>query len=213
MSAIDLPDVTVVTVGDAAEALTQLALDRTLNEISPASIIWNREPIDSMEEADTILWRTCARVKTSHALVVQYDGFVLDGSMWKPEFLEYDYIGAPWPHQQLVVGNGGFSLRSKKLMQFLVENAGQFPVATPEDSVICLDYRPALEKEGFRFAPGWLAHQFSFERCPKRRSLGFHGIWNVSKVMSSEKCAEWMGAATDYVKGKSEWQELLALVA
>ena len=36
------------------------------------------------------------------------------------DFLDYDYVGAPWPKEQndnsLLVGNGGFSLRSKKAM-------------------------------------------------------------------------------------------------
>jgi hypothetical protein len=58
-------------------------------------------------------------VRTPHCLVVQWDGFVLDARSWDPQFLEFDYIGAPWPQfdDGHDVGNGGFSLRSRKLLE------------------------------------------------------------------------------------------------
>ena len=47
--------------------------------------------------------------KTSHALMIQFDGYVLSGDRFSDNFLSYDYIGAPWPHYQShKVGNGGF---------------------------------------------------------------------------------------------------------
>ncbi len=36
-------------------------------------------------------------VETSHCLFVQGDSFVVNADLWKEEFLEFDYIGAPWP--------------------------------------------------------------------------------------------------------------------
>ena len=38
-------------------------------------------------------------------------------------FIEYDYIGAPWENSQhgYYVGNGGFSLRNKNLMIQILE--------------------------------------------------------------------------------------------
>lgn len=35
-------------------------------------------------------------IETPHVLVVQYDGFILNPDAWTDEFLEYDYVGAPW---------------------------------------------------------------------------------------------------------------------
>ena len=52
-------------------------------------------------------------VNTTHALICQYDGFVLSGQAWTDEFLNWDYIGAPFQPTG-IIGNGGFSLRSKK---------------------------------------------------------------------------------------------------
>jgi hypothetical protein len=208
---IDLPDVTVVAVDGVARELTYLALHRTLAQIKPAEVIFPEIELKTADEADACLWGICATVKTSHALVIQYDGYVLDDAMWKTEYLNYDYIGAPWPHEGLQIGNGGFSLRSKRMMRFLVEQ-DEFPLATPEDAMICLNYKKDLEKEGFRWPPNHIAHQFSFERCPKRRSFGFHGIYNLHKVMSLEKLTEWAKHANDYVRGKSEWVELSNIV-
>ena len=71
-------------------------------------------------------------------LVIQDDGHIVNPSLWDEEFLKYDYIGLPWPFEdswiekQLKeqrpiirkvypknrVGNGGFSLRSRKFLEF-----------------------------------------------------------------------------------------------
>ena len=34
-------------------------------------------------------------IRTDHVLLVQWDGFIINPQSWRPEFLEYDYIGAP----------------------------------------------------------------------------------------------------------------------
>ncbi len=77
-----------------------------------------------------------SHVETSHALCIQWDGYVLRGQAWDPAFLTYDYIGAPWPHfsDGHNVGNGGFSLRSRRLL----EACRQLPFdgQTAEDVVI-----------------------------------------------------------------------------
>ena len=104
------------------------------------------------------LWK---HFETSHCLVVQWDGYVLNGLGWRDEFLQYDYIGAPW-HQWHIVGNGGFSLRSRRLCRYLAEHPfGDNP--HPEDNYICFRHRQALEKAGFKFAPVNVGDKFAFE--------------------------------------------------
>ena len=34
---------------------------------------------------------------TDYALIVHHDGFVVNPSSWQDSFLQYDYIGSPWP--------------------------------------------------------------------------------------------------------------------
>lgn len=119
-------------------------------------------------------------IHTSHALVIQHDGYVLNWEAWKDEWLEYDYIGAPWWYKDgKNVGNGGFSLRSKKLIRILAIDP-KIELTHPEDHHICRTYRPYLEKEyGIKFAPEEVAKEFSIEGWKGDRNykgqFGFHG--------------------------------------
>jgi hypothetical protein len=115
--------------------------------------------------------------------VVQWDGFITDPTRWDPRFLEYDYIGAPWPDQDPAVGNGGFSLRSRRLVDALA--AMDTPEVHPEDHRICQLYRPQLEADfGIRFAPVELAARFSWETGePPGPSFGFHAFFNFHRVL------------------------------
>jgi len=58
--------------------------------------------------------------KGTHVLLIQSDGFILNPENWMDEFLDYDFVGAPWPNWHTLkgkrVGNGGFSLRSNKFL-------------------------------------------------------------------------------------------------
>lgn len=58
------------------------------------------------------LWK---HIDTSHVLVVQGDGFIINPQSWDDKWLEYDYIG-PLFVQYDIVGSGGFSMRSKNIM-------------------------------------------------------------------------------------------------
>jgi len=144
-------------------------------------------------------------VETSHVLVIQYDGFILNPEAWSDEYMKYDYIGAPWlvrnvfvnrfnfPKELLgkyVVGNGGFSLRSKKLTSLCSQLAkdNYFSKYHPEDAVICVYNREFMENKGIKFAPVELAKQFSYEaedieNYSWNGQFGFHGLkWtDISK--------------------------------
>lgn len=106
---------------------------------------------------------------TPHVLYIQHDARLLNPDAWTDEFLQYDYIGAPWPAghitPEIVVGNGGFSLRSGKLVETIA--ALGLTLNTPpydnEDVNICYNHRAILERHGIRFAPPALAARFSRE--------------------------------------------------
>jgi hypothetical protein len=140
-------------------------------------------------------------IDAEFCLFVQPDGFVTNPLMWTDEFLNYDYIGAPWDillsrqalyncghfiedlsRVPIIVGNGGFSLRSKKIMtEYSVLD---YPnTVIPEDNFICVLNRGPLKNKGIKFAPVNIAKRFSLE-CPidlneKNITLdahfGFHG--------------------------------------
>ena len=120
-------------------------------------------------------------VTEDHFLVIQWDGFPIFPQNWNDEFLKYDYVGAPlggW------VGNGGFSLRSQKLIQ-TIKNLGlgidpNNSEDQPEDEIICTKYRNQLESSGIKFAPIEIAERFSFQVGKvKSDTLGFHSADNL----------------------------------
>jgi Protein of unknown function (DUF5672) len=152
----------------------------------------NIEPIRSIEEYNTFTLHEMHKYVTStHALIIQYDGFILNPDAWADEYLEYDYIGAPWWYDHgYTVGNGGFSLRSKKLMEIIATDMtlSQRVNEEPEDAYICCTIRKELEGRGVRFAPIELAKKFAFESNDKdgvewTDQFGFHGLrWtDISK--------------------------------
>jgi len=123
-------------------------------------------------------------IDTSHCLIVQWDGHVLDTGRWQPAFLDHDFIGASWPQfsDGHDVGNGGFSLRSRRLMQAC--RSADFRVSHPEDVAIGRTNRSWLEERGLRFAPRALADGFSAERAgDPQRSFGYHGVWHMPHVV------------------------------
>jgi len=115
-------------------------------------------------------------IETRYAMAVHEDGFPIMPSLWRNEFLDYDYIGAPW--NDGVVGNGGFSIESRKL---LIAKMALPPYPTPNSKVasdyyVCRVHRKALEDQGIRFAPVELAIEFSTELTGHPwPSYGFHG--------------------------------------
>lgn len=179
------PDLALATLRRAAdvaefgEAVLFTAAERLRGD--PAGIRVEPVTIESIAAYSRfMLTGITDHVRTSHALVVQWDGFPTRATGWDDRFLEYDYIGAPWPDApaRAAVGNGGFSLRSRRLLDALA--APGMVHAHPEDLAICLANRPRLEEEfGIRFAPLELAERFSYERVPPTgRSFGFHGLFN-----------------------------------
>jgi len=126
-----------------------------------------------------------AYIHTPFALVTQWDGFVVDASAWRAEFLQHDYIGAVWHDQPVArnVGNGGFSLRSQRFMR--AAQQVQAAVLHPEDEVLCRTHRAWLEQaHGVRFAPAEVARLFAFENeAVPASAFGFHGPYHLPRVM------------------------------
>ena len=117
-------------------------------------------------------------IDTDFCMTVQTDGFFVNPEAWTDDFLDYDYIGAPWGDGG--VGNGGFSIRSKSLLEFVsnhpLSEDPKFDMH-PEDAQICSAYRDDLETAGHRFAPTDIAKKFSKEGLEyiEEDVFGFHG--------------------------------------
>lgn len=144
------------------------------------------DSIRSIEDYSRYLLKSLGpHIHTSHLLIVQWDGYVLNPQAWEPGFLEFDYIGPVWPqyHDGHRVGNGGFSLRSRKLLDAL--SHPDVVAHHPEDVCIARTCRAMLESRwGIRFADDATADRFAFERHELPfPSFGFHGMSNFPLVM------------------------------
>lgn len=123
-------------------------------------------------------------IRTDYALIVHADGFVVNPEMWRDEFLDYDYIGAPWPlppegdtttyrdinGNVCRVGNSA-GIRSKRLMDFPkkanIPWEGEFAYGKMwfyEDGFICCKIRHLLEAEGMKIAPLDVAKYYAHEK-------------------------------------------------
>lgn len=121
-------------------------------------------------------------IETDFCLVVQHDGFIINPDMWSDKFMEYDYIGAPWPDNFVNrVGNGGFSLRSKKFLQACLDIFENEDILEHEDLLACVYRYEEFSKRGIKFAPVDLAIEFSIEHIvpelKSMKSFGFHGTF------------------------------------
>lgn len=224
----DLSNVTLVAVSSLALQATVAALESSasrarfgrtilLSDRRPAGpantqIEWREIPsIRCRADYSRFMLRDLSHhVETSHALCVQWDGFVLNGGAWDPRFLDFDYIGAVWPHfdDGKTVGNGGFSLRSKRLLDACRDLP--FDAAQAEDIVISRLCRPALEQRGMRFAPEEVARSFSYERTKATgREFGFHGAFNLVRYLSPAKATDLFRSLEPNLLTRSEHMELL----
>ena len=153
-------------------------------------------PLKNVDDYNEIIFQDLHKYfETSHCLIVQADSFVVNSKFWSNDFLKYDYIGGPWPDKIQVnpnlildlkknpVGNGGFSMRSRKLVETTAKinfKSLNFPMKA-EDVVICHYLYQKMIDSGIRFAPAKLAAQFSLENIdnPYNQNansvFGFHG--------------------------------------
>jgi hypothetical protein len=187
-----LPDVTLVavdgtvnpaaTAASLAAAAAQLAFARTLL-LSPAGpdgaassgIEWVEIPPLTLKGYNQFCLADLHRyIATSHCLTVQSDSRIVNAAAWDDGWLGFDYIGAPWPPGHTGtpyrVGNSGFCLRSKRLLQATASLPndsyvwrGKVKPSSRDDVITCVMFREHLEGLGLRFAPVDVAARFSFE--------------------------------------------------
>ena len=215
-SFLQLPSVTLVSVTgiDPKKNLRALEVSRVgikfgevllLSRITPKTIpdgirfekikadVWSYN-----EFSRFLMYELFNHVKTEFALFVHHGATVLRPNSWSDEFLSYDYIGAPWKPgvhftksgKEVVVGNGGFSLRSQKIMRaptelllpFIDNQTGFFH----EDGQLCNYHRDRLEEHGVTYAPVELAAKFATESWlygAVKEPFGYHNTQGAKPFM------------------------------
>lgn len=226
----DLPDVTLACIDSANHGLALRALARSgaalrfgraalFTDALPVGVapppgleIVPIAPLRSREDYSRFVLKELVRhVTTSHVLLVQWDGYVVNPEAWEDAFLDVDYIGALWASYTdgMRVGNGGFSLRSRRLLQALTDPVVILDDA--EDVAIGRTYRRWLEAtHGIRFADDGMAERFAFEAAyPIGKPFGFHGLFNFCRTVPPAELASLAPSFSDAIARSQQCRALL----
>jgi len=227
---LNLSHVTLLCVETREPELAHWAIDRCLSgtQFAKVVLITNLDrlnikradidyvqapPIKTIKDYSKLLLTGLDQyVEGTHFLVIQWDSFVIHPQLWSDEFLKYDYIGPVWPHHpQTPVGNGGFSLRSVKLLRAIGDK--RFAKGHPEDYCICVDNKDFLEREhGIQFAPVELAERFAVERTEWHSAFGFHGFFNFGRVLNDAELKAFINILPEnYLSGLDAYDLIASL--
>ena len=196
----DLNNVTLFSVDCKYYEKTILAINECLKNFSFKEVLFlsDKKPTNLPENVKFIKIRSIVSlddyssfminelpdfINTEFCLSVHHDGWIINEENWRSEFLDYDYIGAPWPvnshflpqGEKYRVGNGGVSIRSKKLMEAARKIAPN--VGYHEDTLIVHTLRIPLEDAGITFAPLELAKYFAYEAECTDLNVSFEDVF------------------------------------
>jgi hypothetical protein len=108
------------------------------------------------------------KIPTEMFLIFQTDTVIIqENKDFINEFLNYDYVGAPWSSDSNHVGNGGLSLRRKSKMIEIIEKEDEYRRQLPEDVFFAQSAQTNLNKpnpyEASKFSiENWLGCGVSF---------------------------------------------------
>lgn len=193
---IELPSVTLICLTNKDFEGHKKAIDESCRgvQFGAVKMIWDEKCTSIDEWNRKIIFELFNYVETSHALLIHADGYVKNPDLWNPEWLEYDYIGAPWPlpsdsysyrtpQGEIVRVGNSVSLRSRQILE-LPRKLGlewkPYYGFTNEDGYLCCHHRRTLESHGMKFAPIEVAKHFSKEHeIPENVGLdtfAFHSL-------------------------------------
>ena len=210
---LKLPRVTLVAMTSVNIYETVQAMKYSMRDIEfgDAVLITDKKPwylpreirfsyttkLDSIDKFNyKMVYELKDHINTDFCLVVHADGFVIHPENWKEEFLEYDYIGSPWPMPQndyayrdskgniCRVGNS-VSLRSKRLLDYPSDKnlpwEKVYDDMYNEDVFLCCTHKNEMEDAGMKWAPIEVAVQFAREHpLPENKGIepfAFHKWW------------------------------------
>lgn len=112
-------------------------------------------------------------IPTDTFLIFQTDTIIVkENKHLLNDFLQYDYVGAPWRGCNLV-GNGGLSIRKKSKMLEIIRKKGY--VVENEDTYFSLNIDSNIH---YNVPNGEIASKFSVETLYNDSPFGIHNCWN-----------------------------------
>ena len=164
---IKLPQVTLCSVGsEKYKDQMQRQLDYSAGKVEFGAVKNIVAPITGIDDWNRyIVYDLGSHIDTEFCLLVHPDGGIAEADMWDDEWLELDYIGAPWPlptddysyrginNTLYRVGNS-VALRSKRLLDLpkrLNMEWKSYHGYWNEDGFIAVNNRHIFEDHGCRF--------------------------------------------------------------
>lgn len=193
---VKLTEVTLIALTGKDYEKHGYALDESCKGIEFGAIkLIGRPDIKNIDDWNkAIIYDLWRYVDTDFAILIHADGYIINPELWNPEWLNYDFIGAPWPLPkddysyrdelgELVRVGNSVSLRSRKLMKLPTEldlEWKSFYGNTNEDGFLCCHHKRTLEEWGCQFASLEVAVHFSKEHeIPENKGLKtfmFHSL-------------------------------------
>ncbi len=201
---LQLPNVTLVAMTSVNIYETVRAMCYSMREIEfgDAVLVTDKKPwflpksiryshtskLDSIDKFNyKMVYELKDHINTDFCLVVHADGFVIHPELWRDEFLDYDYIGSPFPMptndyayrdrkgEISRVGNS-VSIRSKRLLEYPSEHNLKwekgFDDYYNEDIFLCCLAKNEMEEHGLRWAPLEVAVLFGREHMiPENKGI------------------------------------------
>lgn len=167
--------------------------------------VFNMEDYNAIMK-DASFWRSILLESGSEeCIIVQDDGFIINGVGIR-DYLQYDYIGAPWADVRdnvyikkyinpEMVGNGGFSLRNVYKMIEVCEQCSEadknalfyYNINEIPEDIFFVKHLKAMKAN---IAPFEVAKRFSVEQVMSDNPIGFHKFWNYHPPMNVDKLFE-----------------------
>ncbi|MCM1144307.1 MAG: hypothetical protein NC318_08035 [Blautia sp.] len=225
---LKLPNVTLAAMSSVNLYGTIHALEYSMRgiEFGDVVLITHRKPLflprgiryrhtSKLKDIDAfnykMVYEIADYIDTDYVLLVHYDGFVVHPESWRDEFLQYDYIGSPWPlptndyayrdakGEICRVGNS-VSIRSKRLLEFPRQAKLRWEKMEDgtynEDTFLCCKYKNVIEDAGMQFAPIEVAKYFGHE----------HMIPEIMDVEAPFLFHKWRGRNAQYPKFENPWE-------
>lgn len=217
-SKIQIPDVTLIAVDctnrirgtiNALKICTEkidfgnVVLLRHKNPDNiPSFIVYKKiKRIKNIDEYNSFMFLELYKYfDTSHCLTVQDHAYIINPEMWDSYWLNYDYLGCTWdivPNTYIAnngkrvrVGNGGFSLRSKRMCEIpskmgwrLREERG----FKNEDGQINCYYRKEFLELGIRYGGLEDSVKFGYEKPMKENNWGYQKFFGFHRNIPRNK--------------------------
>lgn len=216
---LELPGVTLVCIDCVHHELALAAIEQTLVRcrFADALFITDRSlpipPLRVIEvpriEAHPDYSRFVARelvrhVTTPHALLIQWDAFVVNPAAWGDAFLACDYIAALPGSEQRPLRSAGIALISRRLLAAL----GDARIADVDDldRAIHQTYRTHLERDfGIRFPTPAISEQFAFgDGYPVGQPFGFQRLFNMWMFFQPQDLRAFLAMASPAILGSPD---------